>query len=388
MNDESIDAVLRQAITDETLAGVSYAILRNGDVVARGCLGHADREAGIPLREDHLFRAFSNTKLVTSIAALQLHQQGRFGLDDPVGEYLPALRDLRVLRPGATSLDDTEAAREPVRVRHLLTHTAGFTYGFLDPSAPIAKAYADAGMLDPAVSLADQITRLARLPLLFEPGTRWNYSVATDVVGRLVEVLSGTTLDDYFRRHVFEPAGMTDTGFVVPAKDAGRLTALYIGDLRDPLKPGLARADHLPHPGAYLRPQARLNPGGGLVTTLGDYARLLQVLLQGGAPLLAPASMRLLQDNQLPAGMWIQFPGFPVVEGRGHSLATSVTVEPFAGDPTSRAGDLQWGGLAGTHWFFSPREQLGAVLMTQRYMGFGLPFWPEFKAAVRASQGL
>jgi CubicO group peptidase (beta-lactamase class C family) len=273
-------------------------------------------------------------------------------------------------------------------VRHLLTHTAGFTYGFVDPSAPIAKAYADAGIADPAVTLADEIERLARLPLLFQPGTRWNYSVSTDVVGRLVEVLSGTSLDDYFRRHVFQPAGMTDTGFVVPSKDAGRLAALYIGDLREPLKPGLVRADALPYPGAYLQQWPRLNPGGGLVTTLGDYARLLQVLIGGGAPLLKPESMRFVRENQLPAGTWIQFPGFPPVEGRGHSFAASVTVQPYEGDPSSRPGDLQWGGLAGTHWFFSPRERLGAVLMTQRFMGFGLPFWSRFKQAVRASQGV
>ncbi len=388
MNNETIDAVLRDAVAGEALVGVSYAVLRDGEVVASHCLGHADREAGIPLREDHIFRAFSNTKLVTSIAALQLHQQGRFRFDDPIGQYIPELGDLRVLRPGAISLDDTEAAREPVRVRHLLTHTAGFTYGFLDPSAPIAKAYADAGIADPAVSLKDEMTRLSRLPLLFEPGTRWNYSVATDVVGRLIEVLSGTTLDDYFRRHVFEPAGMTDTGFVVPAKDTSRLAALYIGDLRDPLQPGLARADHLPYPGAYLQPQPRLNPGGGLVTTLGDYTRLLQLLLRGGAPLLEPASMHFLQTNQLPAGMWVEWPGFPPIEGRGHSFAGSVSVEPSTFDPTSRPGDVQWGGLAGTHWFFSPGERLGAVLMTQRFMGFGLPFWAKFKEAVRRSEGL
>lgn len=385
MNDGSIHSVLQQAVDTQALVGASYAVIRDGEVVARNCVGHADREAGMALREDHLFRAFSNTKLVTSIAALQLHEQGRFDFDDPVGDYIPELRNLRVLKPGAVALEETEPAREPVRIRHLLTHTAGFTYGFLDPAAPIAKAYAEAGMLDPTVSLEEQMARLARLPLLFQPGTRWNYSVATDVVGRLVEILSGSTLDRYFDRHVFQPAGMRDTGFTVPAQDASRLTALYIGDMAAPLKPGLARADHLTHPGAYLVPQARLNPGGGLVTSLDDYTRLVQILLRGGAPLLRSGSMRFVEQNQLPQGMWIQFPGFPVIKGRGHSFASSVTVEGFDGDPTSRPGDLQWGGLAGTHWFYSPDERLGAVVMTQRYMGFGLPFWAQFKNAVRSS---
>ncbi|MDM0015254.1 serine hydrolase domain-containing protein [Variovorax sp. J22P168] len=385
MNCKVLDSVLQQAVDAQALVGASYAVILEGKVIARHWVGHADREAGVLLRSDHLFRAFSNTKLVTSIAALQLHEQGLFDFDDPVGDYLPALQELRVLKPGAVSLDDTEPAREPVRIRHLLTHTAGFTYGFLDPTAPIAKAYAQAGMADPTVSLEEQIARLAHLPLLFQPGTRWNYSVATDVVGRLVEVLSGSALDRYFERHVFRPAGMTDTGFTVPTQHATRLAALYVGDLATPLKPGLARADRLMHPGAYLVPQARLNPGGGLVTSLDDYTRLLQILLRGGAPLLQPESMRLVEQNQLPDGMWIQFPGSPMIKGRGHSFVSSVTVDSFEGEPNSRPGDLQWGGLAGTHWFYSPRERLGAVLMTQRYMGFGLPFWSEFKQAVRAS---
>jgi CubicO group peptidase (beta-lactamase class C family) len=150
----------------------------------------------------------------------------------------------------------------------------------------------------------------------------------------------------------------------------------------------LARADHLPYPGAYLQQQRRLNPGGGLVTTLGDYTRLLQLLMRGGGPLLKPESMRVLQENQLPEGMCIQFPGLPPVQGRGHSFAASVTVHASEADPTSRPGELQWGGLAGTHWFLSPQEKLGAVLMTQRFMSFGMPLWARFKEAVRASQNL
>jgi len=166
-----VDAALRQRIAQEELAGVSYAVLRGGELVARNCLGWADREAQVPLREDHLFRAFSNTKLVTSCAALQLLEQGRIGLDDPVGETIPALANLRVLRPGATSVDDTVPARAPVRIRHLLTHTAGFTYGFTDPDAPISAAYRAARVLDPALDLAQMMEALARVPLLFEPGS-------------------------------------------------------------------------------------------------------------------------------------------------------------------------------------------------------------------------
>ena len=377
-----VDAALQSWVDRGVLPGISYTVLRGGEVVARHCVGWADREARLPLRDDHLFRIFSNTKLVTSIAALQLLEQGRFRADDPVGDYIPALATMRVLR-GAASLDDTEPAREPMRIRHLLTHTAGLTYGFLDPEAPIAKAHANARVMDPKLDLVHMMQALGGLPLLFEPGSRWNYSVATDVVGRLVEVLSGQTLDAYFRQHIFAPLGMDDTFFFVPPDKADRLAPLYIGDLAQPLAPGLKRADHLPYPGAYVNATPRLGGGGGLVSSLDDYTKLVRVLLGGGAPLLQPSTMPLVLQNQLPPGMWIGCTGIPGVEGRGHSFAGSVTVRATPADPASVEGELQWGGLAGTKWFVSPREQLAAVFMTQRFAGSDLPVWPEFKQRVR-----
>jgi CubicO group peptidase (beta-lactamase class C family) len=376
------DAALQASIDGEQLAGVSYAVFRRDEVLARKCLGWADREARIPVREDHLFRAFSNTKLVTSCAALQLLEQGRFGLDDAVGDYIPALKNLRVLRPGAGSIEDSEPAREPVRIRHLLTHTSGLTYGFTQPGAPISKAYSEARVLDPRLDLAQMMEALGRLPLLFEPGSAWNYSVASDVVGRLVEVLSGQKLDAYFRQHIFAPLGMHDTFFAVPPEKQARLAALYIGSIKEPLLPGLRRADNLPYEGAYLRDVPFLGGGGGLVTSLADYTALVGALLRGGAPLLRPETMELVTRNQLPAGMWIQFPGQPPQVGRGHSLAAAVVVQEAPGVSLAE-GQVYWGGLAGTKWFFSPREDLAAVLMTQRYMGSDLPYWPEFMRALR-----
>jgi CubicO group peptidase (beta-lactamase class C family) len=378
----SVDDLLRSCVERDELAGVSYAVLRGGEVVAQKCEGWADREAGVRLRPDHLFRVFSNTKLVTSCAALQLLEQGRFDLDDPIGEYIPALANLRALRPGATALDETDPAA-PVRIRHLLTHTAGFTYSFLQPDAALAKAYVAAGLNDPSADLAAMMEMLGRLPLMCQPGGRWGYSVATDVVGRLVEILGGEPLDAYFQRHIFEPLAMRDTFFFVPPEKQDRLAALYIGDLGDPGRPGLRRADHLPYEGAYRRRVARLNPGGGLVSSLGDFTALVRALLQGGTPLLKPATMRLLTENQLAPGQWVGFPGAPVQQGRGHTLGASVMVRPSPADPGSVEGELQWGGLAGTQWFISPRENLAAVFMTQRYMGFGLPFWTRFKQLLR-----
>ena len=382
MNFPSIQATMQAAIDGQQLAGVAYTVFRRGEVLARNCLGWADVEAAVPLRAEHLFRAFSNTKLVTSCAALQLLEQGRFGLDDPVGQYIPALQDLRVLRPGATHIADTEPAREPVRIRHLLTHTAGFTYGFTQPGSPLAKAYGDARILHPQLDLAQMVDALGRLPLLFEPGSAWNYSVATDVVGRLVEVVSGRKLDACFREHIFAPLGMDDTFFSVPAQKQERLAALYMGSIKEPLRPGLRRADHLPYENAYRTEVPFLGGGGGLVTSLSDYTAFVRALLRGGAPILRPETMQLVTRNQLPAGMWIEFPGQPVQVGRGHSLAAAVVVQETPGTALAR-GQVYWGGLAGTKWFFSPREDLAAVLMTQRYMGSDLPFWPDFLRALR-----
>jgi CubicO group peptidase (beta-lactamase class C family) len=383
MNRQALSAALQARVDREDLAGASYAVLHRGQLVAQDCVGWADREAQVPLREDHLFRIFSNTKLVTSCAALQLVEQGRLAIDDPVGDYIPALRSLQVLRPGAASLADTEPAREPVRIRHLMTHTAGFTYAFVQPDAPIAKAYNDARINDHRLTLAQMCEALGTLPLLFQPGSAWNYSVATDVLGHVVEIVNGEPLDACFRRQVFEPLGMDDTFFTVPPEKASRLAALYIGNLKDPSQPGLRRADRLPYDGAYLQPWPHLGAGGGLVSSLGDYLKLVRVLLEGGAPLLAPPTMRYVTENQLPPGMWVGFPNAPLQVGRGHSFAASVRVEASSAEPSSLPGEVQWGGLAATKWFFSPREQLAAVLMTQRYMGSDLPFWPEFKALLR-----
>ena len=382
MDTTRIDTALQRRIANEELPGACYTIVRGDEIIASNFMGWADREAGEPIGEQHLFRIFSNTKLVTSCAALQLLEQGRFSLDDDIGDHIPALKNLRVLKPGATTLDDTEPTREPVRIRHLLTHTSGLSYWFIDPNHVLSKAYAANGIADSKLTLAQQMERLGTLPLLFQPGTQWNYSVSTDVVGALIQVLSGLPIDQYFQQHIFEPLGMHDTFFVVPPEKAHRLARMYVGDLVTPLKPGLKRADHLPWPDAYIKPVPRLNPGGGLVSSLGDYTTLLRALLAGGRGILKPETMPLVLDNQLPEGLWVGLPPEGPLAGRGHSYAASVGVFPSAEDPSRVAGEIQWGGLAGTQWWISPRDNVAAVLMTQRYFGSGLPFWPEFKLNV------
>ena len=188
---DALHASLRAEVDQQFLPGVATALLRGREVVDRFVYGAANREAGIALREDHLFRMFSSTKLVTACAVMLLVEQGRLGLDERVDVHLPELADRRVLRPGARDLSDTEPARSPITVRHLLTHTSGLSYGAFDPGSPMFDVYQRAAVLSPRQDLAAMMKALAPLPLIFHPGTQWEYSVSMDVLGRLVEVVSG-----------------------------------------------------------------------------------------------------------------------------------------------------------------------------------------------------
>jgi CubicO group peptidase (beta-lactamase class C family) len=376
----AVHAVMRRYVDENILAGVSSAVLVGRDLADVHCVGWADKEQDDKLRVDHIFRVFSNTKLITSCAAMLLFEDGRFQLDDPIEQYIPQLANRRVLRPDATGLDDTEPARSLITIRHLMTHSSGLSYGLLDPGTLIYKAYTERKMNDPGLSLADMVEALAGLPLVFHPGTSWEYSVATDVMARLIEILSGQRFDSFIQSRILDPLGMVDTGFVVPESQRHRFAAYYSGaDPLDPMKPGLIRAGHLPYPQAYLRPVPKLSGGGGLVSTLPDMVGLLRSLLPGGPTLLKPETIALMMTNQLPAGVWVRFPQSGEIQGRGHGLAGSVILVPSEMDPKDSTGELQWGGIAGTHWWISPKVNHAGLLMMQREMAFLHPFRFEFK---------
>ncbi|MGJ7611232.1 MULTISPECIES: serine hydrolase domain-containing protein [unclassified Variovorax] len=365
-----LHAAMRAQVDQQLLPCVSTALLRGPEVVDTFCYGMADREADIALREDHIFRAFSNTKLVTSCAMLLLWEERRFQLDDPIERHVPELGNRQVLRPQACSIDDTEPARSSITVRQLMTHTAGFSYSSFDPGSVLAKAYTAVKLRQPSKPMKDFIAALAPLPLAFHPGTRWEYSIATDVLGHLVEVLSGERLGAFMARRIFEPLRMADTDFAVPASKADRFTALYVGaDAADPTKPGLTRADTLPYEGAYLERAAFESGGGGLVTTLGDTVKLLQSLVPGGPALLKPATIEMIATNQLPAGMGISVANLPPLPGRGFSLGAAVASTAGPLDPEQVPGEVNWGGMGGTDWWFNPRLNIAGVLMTQRFLG-------------------
>lgn len=376
----ALHAAMRAQVDRGFLPGVSTALLKGRKVVDAFCYGFADREAKSLLREDHIFRVFSNTKLATSCAVLMLFEEGRIQWDDPIEAYIPELGARQVLKIGATRIDDVEPAKTSITIRHLMTHTSGLSYGVFDPGSVLFDAYNKAAVMHPGKPLGEMMETLALLPLSFQPGTQWEYSVATDVLGRLVEVVSGESFSAFLFRRIFEPLGMVDTDFWVPEAKLDRLCALYVGvDILDPSKPGLRRLDDKPFPGAYTRKFPRESGGGGLVSTLGDTVKLIQSLLPGGPTLLNPKTIDLMCRNQLPKDLCVQFPNMPRFEGRCFGLGSSVATGASAWEPPEVVGEVGWGGLAGTVWWINPRIGIAAVLMTQRYMGFGNPYTVEFK---------
>ena len=377
---EALHAAMRAQVVGQFLPGSSTALLRGREVVDRFCCGFADKEAGTPLREDHIHRIFSSTKLVTSCAVMLLLEEGRIALDDPIERYIPELGGLQVLRPGATRIDDTAPARSSMTIRHLMTHTSGLSYGIFDPGTVQFAAYNERNVSNRHQTLAEMMTVLGELPLSFHPGTQWEYSVASDVLGRLVEVVSGTSFGEFLKRRIFEPLGMVDTDFWVPEAKRDRLTTLYVGvNLMDPTQPGLRRADDKPYPGAYIRKMPRESGGGGLVSTLEDNVRLVQSLIPGGPTLLKPETTALMWSRQLPPGLCVQFPNVPRDPNRGFALGSALNTGPVMGSPDEAVGEVGWGGLAGTIWWINPRIGIAAVLLTQRWFGFGNPYAFEFK---------
>ncbi|MEB0140571.1 serine hydrolase domain-containing protein [Undibacterium sp. CCC3.4] len=384
-----VNSSMQKYVDRDILAGVSGALLVGRDLVYQHCSGWADKEQAIPLREDHLFRVFSNTKLITSIAILLLMEDGKLQLDDRLEQYLPQMAQRRVLLPGATSLDQTEAARSAISLRQCLNHTSGLAYGLLDHGSLLYRAYNEAKVLNAFTSLAEMVDALAALPLSFHPGQAWEYSIASDVLARVVEVVSGERFDDFIGRRIFVPLQMHDSGFHVPPEQVHRLTAYYAGvDVSNVLARGLRRLERSPYPGAFTMPVARLSGGGGLVSSLPDMLALLRSFMPGGTTLLRPQTIALMMENHLPAGMGLSFPGIGAVPGKGFGLGGAVTLAPSSIDPPTAHGEFEWGGIAGTHWWISPRHNIAGILMTQRLMSFWHPFSFEFKRHAYAALGV
>jgi CubicO group peptidase (beta-lactamase class C family) len=311
------------------------------------------------------------TKPVTSVALMMLYEEGALELTDPVSRYIPSFADLTVFQRGTAARPVTRPATEPVRIWHLLTHTAGLTYGF-HHAHPVDALYRAAGFdwtTPDGVDLAACCDAWAGLPLLFEPGAEWNYSVASDVLGRVVEVVSGQPLDRFLAERVLGPLGMADTAFWAEGAAADRLAALYSPD---PAGGGLVRNDLLGK--EALAPPACLKGGGGLVSTAADYHRFTQLVLGGGeldgVRLLGSRTLAYMARNHLPGGADLASFGRPLFpetpfDGVGYGLGWSVLLDPVAARVPGSAGELAWGGAASTFFWIDPAECLAALFFTQ-----------------------
>ncbi len=382
-----IHARMQGYIDSQALSCCSSLVLDGQDVVDFQTYGYMDLESKRPLTIDAIYRMYSNTKLVTSVAAMILFEEGRFGLDDPVGHYLPPLANCHVLRPDATHLDDVAPASELITIRHILSHTAGLTYGFLEPESIVGKAYMQRGIGSPNDTLADFVDKLGELPLCFEPGTNWRYSVATDVVARLVEVIAEQSFDAFLKTRIFEPLGWWIRIFTSRLRSRIALLQCASEDPLQPMQPALTKADD-PYNGLFSQPKAMLSGGGGLCSTLADYLTFVRMLIGGGewhgVRILKPETLALMRENQLPAGIGVRFPTWSMpntVFGLGFALKTA----PGKGEPDDAIDEYYWGGMAGTHSWMAPRAGLAGMCMTQRMPGFWHPFSHDFRRLTYAA---
>lgn len=358
-----ITAAMQSYIDQGEVAGTITLVARRGKVAHCEVQGLAEVEAGRPMQADTLFRIYSMTKPVTSLAVMMLFEQGRLRLIDPIAKFIPAFKESRVfIKPGVTGPQLARPTR-PITVRDLLTHTAGLSYGFFQDS-PIEEMYRTSDPLRPESSLAEMVEEVAKIPLLFQPGSDWRYSVATDVLGRLVEIVSGQPLDAFLTEHIFDPLGMTDTGFYVPPEKLTRLAQLYQPAPDGGLKPmdlGMSRR--------FLEPTRNFMGGGGLVSTMADYFRFSQMLLDGGkfdrTRLVSRKTIELMTSNHIPPECMPISMGGSVLGGYGFGLGFRVLVDPAQSLTLGTVGEYGWGGLASTYFFNDPQEKMVGILLTQ-----------------------
>jgi CubicO group peptidase (beta-lactamase class C family) len=369
-------------------AGTSVLVVRKGEVVLRDNYGMADIENGRKIEDDTIFRIYSMTKPIASIALMQLVEKGEVLLHNPVSRYIPSFKDAKVYVSGGAEDFTTEEPQRPITIHDILTHMSGLSTGFqLGPVGDIYRA-AGLGFGFRGMALEEYCDTLASLPLAYHPGERWLYSAATDVVGRVVEVVSGTTLDRYFDEHIFSPLGMTDTAFWVSEDKQDRFAQCYQRQNKQ----------LVPFPGAYLKPPKLLSGAGGLVGTIDDYHRFATCLANGGEHDASGKSRRIIGRktleymtmNHLPGGADLQTMGGEgasetAMPGVGFGLGFGVVIDPPANQSLASKGEYMWGGAASTAFWVDPVEEITVVFMTQLFPSGAFPIRPQLRWTVNAA---
>ena len=382
---------MKRYIDAGKIAGTLTLVARRGEVAYLEPLGHLEIERRRPVTADAVWRIYSMTKPITSVGLMMLYEEGRFQLDDPVHRFIPSWQNLRVFVGGNYPTFKTAPVERPMTIRDLLSHTSGLTYGFMERTN-VDAAYRKLGVADQTRSgyrLQDMVETLAELPLEFSPGTRWNYSVATDVIGHLIEVISGQRLDAYLRERILDPLGMRDTGFVLEDQQVARFAANYErqGD-------GSLKMIDNPEQSNY-RKRSFFSGGGGLLSTAPDYFRFTSMLQNmgelDGVRLLGRKTVELMTMNHLPggqdlsdlaqAGMFTE----TAYAGVGFGLGFSVAQSPARAQILGSAGEFAWGGAASTAFWIDPAEDLIVIFMTQLMPSSSYPLRRELRVLTYAS---
>ena len=365
-----IDRHFRTYVDDGRLPGWQIVVARKGAVVHHSLYGRRDIDGDLPVQADTIWRIYSMTKPITAVLALQLWEEGAFELNDPVHRYIPSFRNTKVWRAGSVNSPVLDPQVDPMRLWQLFAHTAGLTYGFMYHH-PVDELYRRAGFEwgMPGENLAEMCDRLAELPLLFQPGSEWNYSMGLDVLGRVLEVVSGQPLDQLMRERLLDPLGMHDTTWYVDADRLPRLARLYGAH------PATQKAVSLdPMGNAAAHPPKIFGGGGGLASTAADYQRFMQMLANGGTldgvRILSPRTVRYMASNHLPNNVDLTAFGRPLFsettfDGVGFGLGVSVTLDPVKGRVPGNAGEYAWGGAASTAFWIDPVDDLTVSFFTQ-----------------------
>ncbi|CAH2604229.1 Beta-lactamase class C and other penicillin binding proteins [Rhodovastum atsumiense] len=382
-----VEAWAQRLVDEGKLPGVLTLVARRGRVAHLHVCGQADLARGVPLGADTIFRIYSMTKPLTSVALMMLYEEGRFQLDDPVARFLPCFANMRVFTGGSRFKFDTAPAERDITIRDLLTHTAGLTYGFID-AHPVDAMYREQGVdfqtsMD---TLAEVVERAARLPLIAQPGRAWNYSIASDVLGHLIAVISGQSFEAFLQERVLGPLGMDDTGFHVPAGKLSRFAALYT-----PGPEGLRLMDD-PQQSIFAVQRPIASGGGGLVSTVADYLTFCRLMLNegelDGVRLLGRKTMELMTSNHLGGDMAdLGTPRFSesTYAGIGFGLGFSVMLDPAKAQIVGTPGEYAWGGAASTSFWIDPQEDMAVILLTQLFPSSTYPIRRELRVLTYAA---
>ena len=377
----NINLKLQEYVDRNQVAGFVTLVARDSEVVHFETCGYRDAEAQLPMEGDTIFRIYSMTKPITSIALMMLYERGKFQLREPVSRYIPAFGKTRVLSGYGYMGPKLVPQNPPMTIQHLLTHTAGLSYGFhFDTS--IDDMYRNSIFRSETASLEEKITGMAELPLRFQPGSAWTYSIATDVCGYLVQLLADMPFEDYLDEYIFRPLGMVDTAFHVAADKLDRFAKLYRHNFQDGSFHEYEGAPHIPWHD-YTQPASAPSGGGGLISTTTDYWQFANMLLNegesGDVRIIGRKTLEYMTLNHIKPDLLPLAIGINEIPGRGFGLGFDVVIDPAQTGVINSLGNFGWSGAAATNFWVDPQEQLVGIIMTQ-LMDNMLPFQQDFRA--------